>query len=115
MAAATDLPNAAVTAADNLHTLWLAGTLKAKLIVFWVALLPLFPQSEQNNHPVSNWLTLIAALADQMPNSNVTYSDLDTAINYVYRLCWLANQLDTQALITTAQATAILTEYNADF
>lgn len=120
MAAEPDLEHAAVTAADHLYTLWLANTLKTALTTFWGSLIGAgaadkFPQDNANNHPVSNWLILIAALAKGMPASNVSYTDLDTAINYVYRVCWMTNQLDVQGLISSAQATAVLTAYNANF
>lgn len=66
---------------------------------------------------MSNWLVLIASLADTMPSTNVSYSDLDTMIDYVYRICFLTNQLVTQTpmQITGAQAQAVLDAYNAQF
>ena len=67
MTVAATLPEAATIAAENLYTLWLADTLKAKTTAFYVALLPTFPEADKSSHPVSNWLVLIAALAsDEM-------------------------------------------------
>lgn len=114
--AAASLPIAATEAFDNLRTLWLADTLKAKLIAFCQAILPVFPQSEVNSHPVSNWATLIYALATEMPATNVPYEGLATAADQVYRICWMANQLgNVQSLITPTQTTFVLTTYNAQF
>lgn len=115
MAAEPDLEQAAVNAADHLYTLYLANTLKTALTSFWTNLQVFFPQGQINNHPVSNWLVLIASLSKEMPTTNVSYSDLDAAINYVYRICWMTNQLQVQGLITDNQADHVLDEYNDDF
>jgi len=116
MAAAATLPDAASDAFANLRTLWLADTLKTKLTAFCRAVLPEFPQSEDNSHPVSNWAVLIYALASQMPASNVTYDDLITAADEVYRICWITNQLGVeQTQISGAQAAFVLATYNAQF
>lgn len=116
MPPAANLPEAASDAFDNLHTLWLADTLKTKVTAFCVALLPTFPQVEINSHPVSNWLTLIYALASQMPATNVIYDDLITSADMIYRVCWIANQLGVvQNLISNLQVTAVLTQYNLQF
>lgn len=116
MATAADLPEAANDSFDDLNTLWLAGTLKAQLIAFCRALLPIFDQQDVDGHPVSNWLVLILASATQLPASNVPYDGLITAADQVYRICWITQQLgNVQTLITSAQATAVLTQYNAKF
>jgi hypothetical protein len=116
MATAPDLPTAASESFDNLHTLWLANTLKVKLTAFCNGLLTQFDQQELASHPVSNWLVLINALASQMPSSSVSYSDLSTAADFVYRICWMTQQLGvTQSLISSSQAAAVLAAYNADF
>ena len=117
MTVAVSLPDAAVIAADNLYTLFIGGTLKAKATAFWQAIQPTFPEQEVDSHPCSNWLVLIANTADQMPVANVPYRDLDTMINYVYRLCFVADQLNSQTpkLVSNAQATALLAAYNLEF
>lgn len=116
MATAPDLPTAANDSFDDLHTLWLANTLKTQLTAFCRTLLPDFDQQNINGHPVSNWLILILALATQMPSTNVSYDNLITAADQVYRICWVTQQLgNVQTLITTAQATAVLAQYNAKF
>jgi len=112
--AAVDLPTAANDSFDDLHTHWLANTLKSALVAFYTPLLVTFPQQQQGAHPCSNWLVLIAALASEMPNTNVAYQDLITAADFMYRMCWITQQLgNVQTQITGAQATAVLTQYNA--
>lgn len=117
MPPAANLPEAASDAFDNLHTLWLADTLKTKLVAFVTAVLPLFPQVEPGGRPVSNWATLIYSLASQMPSTNVPYDGLITSADQVYRLCWITNQLGVvqTGQITSAQATAVLAAYNLQF
>jgi hypothetical protein len=114
---AGSLPQAAGLAADNLYTLWVANTLKSKSTAFWQALATIFPEAETKSHGISNWLILIADLADLMPSTSVSYSDLDTMTDYVYRICYLASALVTQSpnQITGVQAQAVLDTYNAQF
>jgi len=114
---AATLPDAATIAADNLYTLYVGGTLKTKLTAFWGSILPTFPEQENNSHPVSNWLILIANLANQMPVANVPYAQLNAAIEYVYRVCFVAYQLNNQTpkLVSNVQAAALLAAYNAQF
>jgi hypothetical protein len=83
---------------------------------FCNALLPTFDQQQVNSHPVSNWLVLILALATSMPASDVPYDNLIGAADQMYRICWITQQLgNVQTLITSAQATAVLTQYNLQF
>lgn len=112
--AAANLVDAASDSFNDCYALWLANTLKAKLALFANGLLPTFPQQQLNAHPVSNWLTLILVASTRMPSSNVGYSDFLAAVDYMYRCCWMTNQLGvTQSLITSAQAAAVLASYNA--
>lgn len=119
MATAADLEEAAGQATDNLSAKWVAGTLKTNLTAFYTALLPTFPESERASHPISNWLILIASITAKMEAGNsflvVPYTDLVTAANYVYRLCWMTNQLNVETVITGAQAAAVLAAYNTNF
>lgn len=115
MAAAASLVQAAGQAADNLYPFWLAGTLKTRLTTFGNVCLGLFPESEENSHPASNWAILIASLANLMPNANVPYYSLQTATQYVYRICLMTNTLQVGSLITGAQGAAVLASYNAQF
>jgi hypothetical protein len=115
MAAEVSLTAAAYNAVINLKPLWAANTLKARLTTFANDLQATFPDQISDNRPVGNWLGIIAALADQMPVAAVPFTDFMTAADYVYKACWMANQLDVQNLISAAQAAAMLAEYNADF
>ncbi len=126
MAAEPDLPTAAGKAYTNLLAIWGGGgddALKVALDGFWQGVLKefgdTFPESQVNSHPVSNWLTLIAEVAERMPAAGISFSDFLTAVQYVYRCCWMTFQLETQGLITAAQARtgagSILVQYNANF
>lgn len=41
-----------------------------------------------------------------------TLVEFNTVSDYVYRCCWMTNQLDNQSLITFAQAQAVLAAWN---
>lgn len=113
MATATSLAQAAGQAFDNLHIRWLANQLKSVLTIFSQTALPTFPESAPDSNPVSNWLTLIAALAAPMPATNVPIDQLTLAAQFVYRLCWMASFLQSSGGITNTQATFLLATYNA--
>lgn len=113
MATATTLAQAAGQAFDNLHIRWLANGLKSVLTAFWQQTLPTFPESEPNSHPVSNWLTLIAVIADDIPATNVPVDQLTIAAQRLYRLCWMGSVLQQSGGITNAQAAFLLASYNA--
>jgi hypothetical protein len=117
MPPALNLPSAAADSYNNLHTKWQANTLDTALTSFWQATTATFPEEIIKNHPVSNWLTVIASLAANMPGGVVPYSDLITAAQYVYRICWMTHALFIQGQINAAQATtgpnSILVQYNA--
>jgi hypothetical protein len=119
MPPAVDLSAAAAEASNRLQVLWIANTLKPALITFWKATIATFPEEDINSHPVSNWLAVIATIADQMPGANVSYEQLVAAVNAVYRLCWMTSYLQSVALITAAQGStgpnSILVQYNANF
>lgn len=121
MPPAASLPAAAAQASDRLQVLWIGNALKAQLTAFWKATIDTFPQQDEANHPVSNWLTVIAAIADQMVAGpgGVTFDQLEAAVQAVYRLCWMTQALLNDGLITIVQATAgansILVQYNANF
>lgn len=116
MATAANLDEAAEQAYANLQTLWIAGTMAARMTSFVTDLLPTFPEQEQLSHPVSNWLVLIRALSATMnANASADAGALRDGANYVYRICLIAQQLQTQSMITGAQAAAVLTAYNLRF
>lgn len=117
MATEPDLETAGYQAWNNLQPFWVVGTLKTKLAAFASsALYDLFPEQQPNNHPVTNWLVQISALAATM--NGAAFADagaLRDAVNFVYRLCFMTAQLQTQTLITAPQAAAVLAAYNANF
>lgn len=116
MTVAANLPQAAGLAFDNLQVKWLSNQLKTSLFRFWNSALFIspFPESDPNNHPVSNWLTLIATLSDRMAQTQVPIDQMTLAAEYVYRICWMTEALRAAGLITTGQSNAILGSYNAE-
>jgi hypothetical protein len=124
MTAALDLFEAANLTPQNLRPLWEADTLQPKMIAFWTAINPSFEEQIQNDHPIANWIAVIAALSPSIlpfaatkapgatPYGGGTISTFGLAVDYVYRLCKLAFEY---TLITPAQKATILAAYNAQF
>lgn len=122
MATAANLNQAAGQAYTNLNVLWFAGTLGAQLALFAADCAGSFLESAPNDHPIGNWLAVIAALANGTPAGlaavgipNATFRQSAAAAQHVASICFLAQQLNTQLLITNAQANVILAAYNARF
>lgn len=113
MTLAATLPEAAGLAQQNLFPLWLADSLKTDVTAFAAALNAsgLFQNQMPNDHPMINWTSVISALGTRLPATAVSYLQLDEAIDYVFRICWMANT----TLYSTAQKTAVLAAYNAAF
>lgn len=116
MATEPDLETAGYMAWQNLQPFWITGTLKAKLTAFASSLYDVFPEQAPNNHPVTNWLVQISALAATMNgNASADTGALRDSVQFVYRLCFMTAQLQIQTLITAPQADAVLDAYNANF
>ncbi len=117
MATAVTLEQAANEADENMYPFWQDATLKARLENFGTTSLALFPEQDVNSHPVSNWLTLVLWAADQLSASPTvaTIAQYEQAMQFVYRCCFMGQQLLTQALITAPQAAAMLASYNLQF
>lgn len=115
MATAANLEQAAGQAYENLAAKWLVNNLKAALTSFWTTALPTFLDQDVTGRPIANWLTVIAALAQTTPATNVEIANLTEAATDVYKVCWLAFTLAASGQITSAQATALLAAYNAAF
>lgn len=108
---ATTLAQAAGQAEDNM-TVWFAfNQLKVRLQAFAGQLFNLFPDDNQNSRPVANWLTVLIGVVQPMSNSMTEVQLADTS-QIMYRLLWMASDLQSSSLITTAQANAVLTAYN---
>lgn len=116
---AANLQDAAGLAYTNVAKRWTLGQLRAGLSAFWPAINPSFPDDDLNNHPVGNWLALIAGLSSECPPDTGGTVDqfffMDTAAKYIYRLCWLGSYLLSVNLISAAQATVILNAFNAQW
>ena len=124
MTVAATLLEAANLAPQNLRVLWEADTLQAKMIAFWTAINPFFEEQIPNDHPVADWIAIIAAFSPAIlpfaatmdpgstPYSGGTITTFSTAVDYIYRICKFGFYYQ---LISAAQKTAILTAYNAQF
>jgi|SRR6478736_900313 hypothetical protein len=120
---AFDLLEAASLSATNLGPLWVADTMKTKMIAFAAALYSEFPESAKNNAPIANWLAVIGAFAPTIQDfvqdtqglttAGVnTIATFESSCDYVYRICKFAYYY---TLITSDQKDAILAAYNAQF
>ena len=124
MTVALDLFEAANLAPQNLRPLWKNDTLQTRMISFWTAINPSFEEQIPNDHPIANWIAIIASLSPSIlpyvavkdpgatPYAGGTISTFGLAVDYVYRLCKLAFEY---TLITPAQKAVILAAYNAQF
>jgi hypothetical protein len=124
MTVAATLLEAANLTPQNLRPLWKADTLQGRVISFWQGIDPSFSEQIQNDHPVADWVAIIAALAPSIlpyaanmspgatPWAGGTVTTFELAVDYVYRLCKFGYYYD---LITPAQKAAILAAYNAQF
>jgi hypothetical protein len=115
--AAADLEAAAFEAFDDMYTRLVAATVRADVLAFCAAALPIFPDSSPNGRPVANWITILNATAQEWPSSAATLllADFDQfayGALVMFKLCYIAFEFDgTQ--ITSQQATALLAVYNA--
>ena len=124
MTVAANLFDAANLAPQNLRVLWEADTLQARMIAFWTTINPFFQEQIANDHPIADWIAIIAAFSPSIlpfagnkfpgstPYGGGTISTFSTAVDYVYRLCKFAFEY---TLINPVQKTAILDAYNAQF
>lgn len=124
MTVAVDLLDAANLTPQNLRPLWEANTLKTKMIAFWQQVSPAFVDELPNDHPIVNWLSIIAAFSPAIlnfadnkapgftPYSGGTITTFSTSVDYIYRLCKFGFYYP---LITPAQKAALLAAYNAQF
>lgn len=111
MAMATTLDQAAGQAFDNLAVFFDTNQLKSRVTTFCAQSIGIFPQQEADSNPVSNWITVFAALAARMPSSNVPIDQLTAAAEILYRLCWMAFSIIGNG-ITSGQAALLLAEFN---
>src|SRR5436309_2409350 len=115
MAMATDLTDAANIGYNQCSLFWYAGTLAGVLSNFVAAADPIFSDERANDRPVGDWLVLLYALSQEIAANQVTDEELDTCATHLFRMCLAAASAQTSALITTAQANALLVVWNANF
>jgi len=112
MTFAPSLAAAAGQSFDDLALRSVANQVKNVLTVFCSQNLPLFPESQPTAHPVSNWLTVLSAITDQLPAANITLTQLTESAQALYRLCWMASFLQGSGGISVAQGNTLLASYN---
>ncbi len=124
MTVAVTLFEAANLAPQNLRPLWEADTLQTRMVAFWTAINPSFEEQIPNDHPIADWIAIIAAFSPAIlpfaavkepgstPYAGGTITTFWTAVDYIYRLCKFAFEY---SLITAGQKTIILAAYNAQF
>lgn len=117
-----NLFDAANHAYANLQVLWIADTLRTACITFASTANLIFDEQNDQTHPISNWIAVIASNAplvkpfEQTPN--VSFGSIDkyqAMVTYVFRLCRLASYFQDQGFISTSQANALLAAYNDNF
>ncbi len=114
MPSSLTLPAAAGAAFDNLQVKWLTGSQLGPAVRFFCGNIKLlFSEQNPNEHPVINWNTILWSLGTQIAGG--TLAQLTLSAEYVYRMCWMTSQLQTQGLITAAQGAAVLSNYNLFF
>ncbi len=111
MTVAVSLQAAAGLAFDNLQVKWLGNQLPSSILLFCPNVKLIFHEQEANSHPCINWNTILWNLGAQMVNPP-PIAQLGLAAEYVFRMCWMTNQLQVQGLITAPQAAAVLLRYN---
>lgn len=114
MATANSLEQAAQQAFKNLLALQFSGTLGDQLELFVDDLLPLFPDQAPGGRPIADWLVLIDALQAEIVGAPQMEAVRRSSL-YIYKLCYLTNELLTNNAISGTQATAVLAAYNARF
>lgn len=108
------LVDAADTAYLNVLARWQAGTVRANLISFAQMYATSFSDDTPNDHPMVNWGAIVQAQATQMSTTNLLIDlvAVSTSAESIFNVCWMANELAGQSLITAAQANAVLAAYN---
>lgn len=82
--------------------------------------MPVFLQSNPTTHPVTNWMAVISSLTAKMSNQ-ITLGfpeDAETiseSIFDVFRMIYMVRTLEISTQITSAQATAVVTAFNAAY
>ena len=115
MATAPTLLAAAGQAFDNLYIRWQTNQLRVRVIAFCTAAALTFPDDNARSRPVGNWLIVIRGYVEPLPAVSIELDDLNALAQQIYRICYLASQLNTSGDVTNAQATALLANYNANF
>ena len=110
-----NLQEAANQAYDNMFVFWNLGQLKARLAGFATLCSSSFKEGSPNDRTVGNWLIPIQALAASMPAGVTPLSQFNDAVQYVYRMCWQADAMQTAGLISATQANLVLLSYLTNF
>jgi len=120
---AVSLQDAASQAYGLIAAQWEAGTLQVAFAGFNADVATVFPsQGGDNTAPertVSNWLVSGKSIENDIPMgpAMASYLTVNQASQYVFQICWAADDASTSVplRITVAQAAAILAAFNANF
>lgn len=116
MTIAANLQQAAGLAYDNMFVKWQLGVqLRLRCQGFLTHLDPFFPDNIPDNRPVGNWFVPFTALANSMPAGKASLEQFNACVQFMYRVCWATDAARTALLISSAQATEVLNEYNSRF
>jgi hypothetical protein len=109
------LQAAANAAYDDMFVWWQSTQLKARLTGFGVQAALIFSDDNPNDRTVGDWFVPIQALATIMGAAVQPLTQFNAAVQYVYRICWQGDAMQTAGLITPAQAAALLVQFNTWF
>jgi hypothetical protein len=116
MATADNLAQAAYLSYDQMAILWTANTLRDNYETFLGQVSPLFKDGVPNDRPVGNWFVPMYGLLTQVEEATPETQDFfNAAVQYMYRLCYAAYEMNAQGLITNTQAQDLLTAWNDTF
>lgn len=114
MADAVDLKGAASQCSVDITTRFYLNTLAADMLAYWkqISNTGLFVNQAPSDHPIINWLAIIAAITQVGFSTQNNILQVQNAINATFRMNWIAQGLDDAGFINTAQAAALLLSYN---
>lgn len=113
MTMAATLTEAAHLSYKQADILWAANTLKPEFATFITTAQPIFDDNRPNDRPVGNWLILMQSLSSQMAAGTLPEAQLNTCVEYLFRMCLAGASQLANGLISNAQAVSLLAAWNA--
>lgn len=116
MVMAADLQQAGFLGYPQMSLLWQTpNALQSAAAGFAIAVNPVFDDNTPNDRPIGNWLILIDSLISQLPTGVLLEEQFNQVVDNIGRMCLAAFSALSDSLISNAQATAMLTAWNAAF